>query len=260
MRGRCVLYRFVSTSVDKSEILRFERDMGRWWDLNGPARALHQMNGSRVEFIRDFVLSQRPESCSSHVPLDGLSIVDVGCGGGILSEALCRLGATVTGLDASKAAIRAASRHADKTLFSPNVRGRLRYVQGTVEEMVSAGHVFDVAVCSEVVEHVADPEIFLGHLARLGSMGIVVSTLNRTAASYAAAIVLGEYVLRLVPPGTHSWDKFLTPEELTATLQKSQMHLDRIKGLRYNPLCPPYWTFSSNTSVNYIAAFTANKQ
>ncbi len=244
--------RYHSTAVS-SEVRRFGRDMDRWWDEEGPARALHQLNPLRARLLsRWWGRPLRADDASpARLPLSGLSVLDVGCGGGLLSESLARLGATVTGVDASKEAVEVARAHA--ATLMPTTAGKLEYRVAVPEEM--RGEMFDFVVSSEVIEHVSDPELFVAALAPLARKGIVISTLNRTAKSYLAAIVLGEYVIGLVPPGTHNWEKFLTPEELTGCFEKVGFLGVNMKGLRYNPWIPPYWTEASDLDVNYIASF-----
>ncbi len=231
------------------EVQQFSNAMGEWWDPTGPARALHQLNPVRVRFVRQFASECWPQPAGSY-PLEGVSVLDVGCGGGLLSEALARLGGDVTGIDASERAVQVATARVGKM----PVKGQLKYRVGSPEDLKEKS--FDLVVCSEVIEHVADPDAFVGQLTRLSRRGAVVSTLNRTAKSYMAAVVLGEYALGLVPPGTHDWDKFVTPEELQASFRSRGMTRTAISGLFYNPLVRPYWSLTAlSTDVNYIAAF-----
>lgn len=253
----CVGARCFGSLVDKSEVAKFSRQMNSWWDAEaGPSRALHQLNPLRVRFVRQFVCDVLEKGPLDPHPLLGVSVLDVGCGGGLLSEALARLGADVVGLDASQKAVEIAQAHAKDAQF----RGSLRYVHGNVEDMVER---FDLVVCSEVIEHVPNVERLVQILCSLnagGKVGCVFSTLNRTAVSYALGIIVGEYVLGLVPPGTHDWNKFVTPEELRNLLAQESYENVSIRGLRYNPWIAPYWNFTNILDVNYIASFRRNHQ
>ena len=248
--------RAASSSVDAGEVQRFNSAMADWWAPNGPAKALQQMNPVRVGFIRDFCLKtvvERGQEAQPGRPLAGVTIADVGCGGGLLSEALARLGASVTGIDASAKAIEVASARATAARLS-----QLSYRQASPDEL--EGEQFDVVVCSEVLEHVVDAEAFVGHLGALAKRGLVVSTLNRTAKSYALAIGAAEYLLGLVPPGTHDWDRFVTPAELGAMVAGAGLQVAGLQGMRYNPLVPPYWRLTgTDLDMNYIAAFVRMK-
>ncbi len=239
------------STVVSHEVKQFSEAMGEWWDPNGPARALHQLNPLRTRFVREFA-SECWQGAGPY-PLDGLSVLDVGCGGGLLSEALARLGGAVTGVDASERAVEVASARAGR--LGPALRrGSLRYRLASPEQL--AGEQFDLVVASEVLEHVAEPEEFLALLAGLARRGAVVSTLSRTAKSYLAAVVGAEYVLGLVPPGTHDWDRFVTPPELAAAFRAGGMTMVRAMGLRYRPWLRPHWTLAPlDLDVNYIAAF-----
>ena len=237
------------SSVVSHEVKQFSEAMGEWWDPQGPARALHQLNPLRTRFVRDF--ASECWRTEGPFPLAGLSVLDVGCGGGLLSEALARLGGDVTGIDASEPAVEVAAARGTQLRLQ---RGSLRYRAASPEQL--AGERFDLVVASEVLEHAADAGEFVGLLAGLAGRAAVVSTLNRTAKSYLAAIVAAEYALGLVPPGTHTWDRFVTPEELTAGFRAHGMTLVRAVGLRYSPWLRPHWTMAPNDlDVNYIAAF-----
>jgi ubiquinone biosynthesis O-methyltransferase len=243
--------RGLSTVVSR-EVKQFSDAMGEWWDPEGPARALHQLNPLRTRFVREFA-ADCWGAREGPYPLEGLSVLDVGCGGGLLSEALARLGGAVTGLDASERAVEVASGRAAR--LTPTLQcGSLRYRAASPEQL--AGEQFDLVVASEVLEHVADPDEFVGLLAGLSRRGVVVSTLNRTAKSYLAAVVGAEYLLGLVPPGTHDWDRFVTPPELVSAFREGGMTMVRASGMRYNPWLRPYWSLApSDLDINYIAAF-----
>ena len=233
-------------TVDAAEVGRFDSAMGQWWDVRGPARALQQLNPVRVGFTRDFWGAQERS-------LRGTTVADVGCGGGLFAEALARLGADVTGVDASPKAIQVASERAKRVRLPEG--GGLRYVQASPEELIGEQQ-FDLVVCSEVIEHVADLESFIESLCKLARHGLVISTLNRTAVSYAAAILGAEYMLGLVPPGTHDWSRFVMPKELESLVKRDPTwSMSHMSGMQYNPLWRPHWSLSSNSDINYIAAF-----
>jgi ubiquinone biosynthesis O-methyltransferase len=234
---------FSSQTAVSAEVKRFSNDMNDWWEPDGPARALHQLNPLRVRLISQWWGKPGP------YPLSGASILDVGCGGGLLSEALARLGGNVTGIDASEEAVQVAC----SRLGLMPLAGKLDYRVALPEQL--SGEQFDFVVSSEVIEHASSPEGFVAALAPLARNAIVVSTLNRSAKSYMAAIVLGEYVLGLVPPGTHDWEKFVAPDELRQCFEETGFSLQSIKGMRYNPCRRPYWTESSDLQINYMALF-----
>merc|ERR1719312_45276 len=231
--------------------------MKDWWDpVNGSAVGLHSMNDLRVPLIRDGLAQTRRGRADGQAgpePLAGTRILDVGCGGGILSESLARLGAQVVGIDATGDAIQAAQSHLQKDQF---LMGRVSYVNGTVEEYLKqlpAGDKFDAVVASEVIEHVENPSLFVQTCSDLlldgGSM--FVTTINRTTRSYLGAILAAEYALRLLPVGTHEWNKFVTPDEVRKWLREAgctQVRL--VHGMFYIPFVNK-WHWIPDTSVNY---------
>jgi len=236
-------------TLDPCEIERFERLAGAWWDPNGKFRPLHQQGPARLAFIRSALVSHfgRPER--ELKPLLGLSVLDIGCGGGLVSEPLARLGARVTGIDPTPEAIATARRHAEAQRLA------IDYRAARVEELRVAGETFDAAVCMEVVEHVPDVGGFLSVVAKLINPGgmIIVSTLNRTWKSYALAIVAAEYVLGWLPRGTHNWNRFVTPEELSRHLTAAGFAAPRFEGLVYDVMHDE-WKLSPDMSVNYLAS------
>jgi len=210
-----------------TEVEKFSRLAKRWWDQHGPFGPLHRMNPVRVGFIRDklsqhFQASQSiPSSSLPHLPLKGLNVLDVGCGGGLLSEPLARLGAKVLGIDASLEGIEVARAHAKK---DPIVEKNVSYQQCNSEDLFwenrSSSELFDAVIASEIIEHVEYPKDFLRNCANLVKPGgaLFVSTINRTPKSYALAIVGAEYIFRFVPAGTHDWNNFLSPKEISEFL------------------------------------------
>ncbi|MGC2629547.1 MAG: bifunctional 2-polyprenyl-6-hydroxyphenol methylase/3-demethylubiquinol 3-O-methyltransferase UbiG, partial [Rhodomicrobium sp.] len=193
--------------MDAEELRRFERLATEWWDERGKLRALHAINPARLKFIVEEVKRWRPDQGRAFRPLEGVKAIDIGCGGGILSEPLTRLGASVTGIDPIEESVGVAKAHAEAIGLS------ITYRSATAEDLVREGLVFDAVVASEVVEHVADVSSFLKTCRSLCKPGglLILSTLNRTAKSYGLAIVAAERVLGLVPPGTHDWKKFIKP-------------------------------------------------
>ncbi|MEZ5937248.1 MAG: bifunctional 2-polyprenyl-6-hydroxyphenol methylase/3-demethylubiquinol 3-O-methyltransferase UbiG [Hyphomonadaceae bacterium] len=235
-------------SVDPAEIEKFRAMAGEWWSPTGKFAPLHKFNPVRLGFIRQHILDHFNLPGEGRKPLSELRILDVGCGGGLISEPLARLGAQVVGVDAGEANIKAAKVHAE-TLDVP-----VDYRVGAVEGLISGGEKpFDVVLSLEVVEHVADPARFLADCAALLRPGglMIVATLNRTARAFALAIVGAEHVLRWLPPGTHDWRKFVTPEEARSALVGAGLDVAPPTGVSYSPLSDR-WNLSSDTGVNYM--------
>ncbi|MEM8798892.1 MAG: bifunctional 2-polyprenyl-6-hydroxyphenol methylase/3-demethylubiquinol 3-O-methyltransferase UbiG [Pseudomonadota bacterium] len=235
------------TSVDNADIARFDAIAARWWDAKGPFRPLHELNPTRLTYIRDTLCDHFNRDGRTKNPLDGLRILDIGCGGGLLCEPMARLGADVTGVDASSEAIRAASTHAEAVGLS------ITYRNDQAETLVEEGATFDVIINMEVIEHVADVELFLKTCRTLlNDDGIMaVSTLNRTARSYAMAIVGAEYILGWLPRGTHNWRQFITPDEMRTHLVAAGFQATDFAGMTLNPIGKG-WQLSGDTSVNYL--------
>ena len=238
-----------SATLDAEEIDRFARLASEWWDPRGKFCALHRIGPARLAFLRDEMLRHFALGQPGMRPLEGLRVLDVGCGGGLICEPLARLGAAVTGLDPAVENIEAARRHADGQGLV------IDYRAGLVEELEAEGRTFDAVVCLEVVEHVPDPAAFLKACAALVRPGglMLLSTLNRTLKAYLLAIVGGEYVLRWLPVGTHQWDRFITPDELARHLRAAGLGAPAVKGLVYNPLAD-VWSLGADTDVNYLAS------
>lgn len=236
-----------SSTVDPNEVARFERIARDWWDQNGPMRALHKLNPVRLAYIRDqacrrFERDPRDPRC-----LRGLTALDVGCGGGMLSEPLARLGATVTALDPAPTNITVAKLHAERAGLA------IDYREETVESVVTRGERFDLVLAMEVVEHVADVRAFVSACCAVVQPGglLVMATINRTLRAFALAIVGAEYVLGWLPKGTHQWDKFVIPDELTDALETSGLAVSDTRGVIYNPL-NDQWSLARDTAVNYM--------
>lgn len=235
-----------SASVDPAEVLKFSKLSDEWWDPKGKMAPLHKINPLRLTYIRDAACRKFDRSVRSLNCLGGLRILDIGCGAGLLCEPFTRLGAQVIGIDPSATNIATAKIHADKSHLS------IDYRCTTVEEMDTRER-FDIVLAMEVVEHVVDVGAFLDRCAKMLKPGglMVVSTLNRNWKSFALGIVAAEYVLRWLPRGTHQWDKFVTPEELTRYLERNKLAITEQTGVTYNPLADR-WGLSSDMDVNYM--------
>lgn len=236
-------------SVDGEEIARFAAIAGEWWDEDGKFKPLHRLNPTRIRFIRDALCRHFVRDPSRPRPLEGLRILDIGCGGGLVCEPLTRLGARMTGIDAEAETIAVARLHAERMNLT------IDYRWTAADALAEATESFDAVLALEVVEHAADPDLFLELVGRLtGPSGLaVVSTINRTARAFALAVVGAEYVLRWLPRGTHDWRKFLKPSELARGLRLGGLQVERVEGLSYSPLADR-WAITSDTAVNYLVA------
>jgi 2-polyprenyl-6-hydroxyphenyl methylase / 3-demethylubiquinone-9 3-methyltransferase len=236
------------STLDAREVERFARLCEEWWDEKGKFRPLHEITPLRLAFLRGEMVRHFARSADLRRPLAGLKVLDVGCGGGLICEPLARLGADVCGLDPSPENIEAARRHA------AGQRLNIDYRVGRVEELGVEGLSFDAVVCLEVIEHVPDSAPFLKACAALMRPGalLLLSTINRTLKAYLLAIVAAEYLLRWLPVGTHRWDRFVTPAELTTQLAAAGLAVATLNGLVYNPLASG-WALAADTDVNYFA-------
>ncbi|MFQ5617643.1 MAG: bifunctional 2-polyprenyl-6-hydroxyphenol methylase/3-demethylubiquinol 3-O-methyltransferase UbiG [Rhodospirillales bacterium] len=237
-----------SGTASADEVARFAAMADAWWDADGEFRPLHKLNPVRVAFVRDRVVGHLRLDGSAAQPFRGLDILDIGCGGGLLSEPMRRLGAGVTGIDAAEQNVRVAGLHAAQSGLDIDYRCVLP------EVLAGEGTRFDVVLNMEVVEHVADLDAFHEACCTLVKPGgvMVVSTINRTLKSLALAKVGAEYVLRWIPPGTHDWRKFVRPSELAAGLRAHGVEIVALKGMTYGPLRDD-WFLSSDVDVNYLA-------
>jgi 2-polyprenyl-6-hydroxyphenyl methylase/3-demethylubiquinone-9 3-methyltransferase len=234
-------------TVDAAEVDRFARLAGEWWNPHGKMAVLHKFNPVRLAYIRDAACGQFGRNAGHPPCLDGLRVLDIGCGGGLLCEPLARLGASVVGADPASDNIEAATLHARRSGLA------IDYRVTVAEALAAAGEMFDVVLAMEVIEHVADAGLFVRSCAGMVKPGglMVVATLNRTLKSFALAIVGAEYVLRWLPRGTHRWDKFLTPHELEGAMTTAGLTVTDETGVVYNPLTDA-WRLSSDTDVNYM--------
>jgi 2-polyprenyl-6-hydroxyphenyl methylase / 3-demethylubiquinone-9 3-methyltransferase len=236
-------------TFDQDEVDRFARLASEWWDPNGKFRTLHQIGPARLGYLREELLRHFERPSSSMRPFAGLTLLDIGCGGGLICEPLARLGAQVTGLDPASENVEAARRHAAGQGLA------IEYRSGRIEDLQREPKTFDAVVCLEVVEHVPDVAAFLKGCAALVRPGglMLLSTINRTIKAYLLAIVGAEYVLRWLPIGTHQWERFVTPKELAQHLGAAGLHAAPAKGLIYNPLADT-WSIGGDTTVNYMAS------
>jgi 2-polyprenyl-6-hydroxyphenyl methylase/3-demethylubiquinone-9 3-methyltransferase len=234
------------STVDPAEVAKFSRLSEEWWDPTGRMAPLHKINPLRLGYIRDAVCRKFGRDAKSLNCLEGLRILDIGCGAGLLCEPLTRLGARLSGVDPSASNIAAAWLHADKSQLS------IDYRCSTVEQMDGRER-FDIVLAMEVVEHVSDVGLFIGRCAAMLEPGgmMVISTLNRNWKSFALAIVGAEYILRWLPRGTHQWDKFVTPDELARHLANNKLAITDQAGVVYNPLADR-WSLCSDMDVNYM--------
>ncbi len=235
------------SSIDRAEVDRFSRMAATWWDPKGPMAALHKFNPVRVAYIRDLAAAKFGRDPKKLDSLKGLRILDIGCGAGILSEPLARLGADMVGADPAEENIAAAVEHADQSSIAIDYRAT------TAEALAEAGESFDIVLAMEVVEHVVDVKAFIATCASMVRPGgmMFAATLNRTLKSFALAIVGAEYVLRWVPRGTHQWDKFVTPAELERAYERAGLDVTGERGVIYN-LLADRWQLSSDMDVNYM--------
>jgi 2-polyprenyl-6-hydroxyphenyl methylase/3-demethylubiquinone-9 3-methyltransferase len=236
------------SSVDPEEVERFSRIAAEWWDPHGKFAPLHKFNPVRLAFIREQALARFGRDAKARAPFEGLSLLDIGCGGGLLSEPMRRLGFSVMAVDASERNIGTASTHAAEHGLT------IDYRCATAEALLAEGAgPFDVILNMEVIEHVADPGEYLRTCARLLASGglMIVATMNRTLKAFALAKVGAEYVLRWLPVGTHDWNKFLTPQELRGFLDGEPVEIDGPFGVSFNPLTRR-WSQSSDVEVNYM--------
>ena len=239
------------SSVNKIEIEKFSNMADEWWDPHGKFKPLHKFNPIRIKYIKENIIRQFKIK-NKNKPLSGINILDIGCGGGLLSEPMCRLGADVTGIDASIKNIKISKLHAKKDNL------KINYICSSPEKL-KISKKFDVILNMEIVEHVEDISFFLKSCSKLlNKNGLMfVATINKTLKSYVFAIVGAEYVLRWLPIGTHDWEKFVKPEELKEILSKNNLSLKKLDGMHFN-IIKDEWSITNDLSINYIAKFLKN--
>ncbi len=244
--------RAAGPSIDPADVARFSAQAAEWWDARGPFAPLHRFNPARLAFVRDRAAERFGRDPKIRAPFTGLTLLDVGCGGGLIAEPMRRLGFEVTAIDASSENIGTARVHAGQQGLD------IAYRAATVEQLEGEGAgPFDVVLTMEVIEHVADPEAFVRACARLVKPGgmMIVATLNRTLKSLALGKVAAEYVLRWVPAGTHDWNQFLKPDEIRLMLSEEPVAVSGPYGLVYNPLTDR-WSESDDAAINYMMVAT----
>lgn len=233
------------STIVEAEISHFARDAAHWWDLDGPFKPLHRLNPVRMAYIRAQICDHFKFDLSPIKPLENIEILDIGCGGGLASESITRMGAKVTGMDADATAINVARTHAHNSNLDIN------YICGDIADH---NDVYDVVCALEVIEHVKNPAEFFALCAERVKPGglLILSTLNKTAKSYALGIIAAEYLLRWVPKGTHDWHKFLKPSQISTFGRNNQLSTHNVKGLIYNPLKNEFSLSDTDLDVNYL--------
>lgn len=240
----------MTSTIDPAEVAKFEAMAAEWWDPNGKFKPLHLMNPCRLDYITTQIAAEFDRNLAGPHPLAGLRILDIGCGGGLLSEPMARLGADVVGADAAARNIPVAQMHAEQSGL------KIDYRITTAEDMAAAGEQFDVVLNMEVVEHVADPLAYLTACRQLLKPGglMLCSTLNRNPKSFMMAIIGAEWVMRWLPKGTHDWAKFITPAELYDLIRKAGLDPVDKKGMVFNPVSWRWSLSDRDLSVNYVTA------
>ena len=240
-----------NNTINKKEIEKFSKIAEEWWNPEGKFKPLHKFNPIRISYIKENIIKTFKIN-QKKTPLKNIKILDIGCGGGLLSEPMCRLGADITAIDASEKNISIAKLHSKKNNL------KIKYIC-TSPEKLKVKDKFDVILNMEIVEHVEDVNFFLKSCSNLlKKNGIMfVATLNKTLKSYVFAIVGAEYILRWLPIGTHEWEKFIKPEELISLLKKNHLSVERVDGMKFNILTDK-WKVSDDKTINYIAKFIKN--
>ena len=238
-------------TINQKEIEKFSKMADEWWDPNGKFKPLHKFNPIRIKYIKESIIEEFNLEETDSVPLKGIKVLDIGCGGGLLSEPMCRLGADVTGIDASSKNIEIAKIHAEKNNL------KIKYICTSPEKIKDTQ--YDVILNMEIIEHVENVDLFLKSSVNLLNKKslMFVATLNKTLKSYLFAIIGAEYVLRWLPIGTHEWEKFVKPRDLEDILASHGMKLIKTDGVKFNPILDK-WSLSKDTSINYISKYSKN--
>lgn len=240
----------VQNSIDPAEVAKFEAMAAEWWDVGGKFKPLHMMNPVRLDYITSQIAAEFGCDLTGREPFAGLRILDIGCGGGLLSEPMARLGAAVVGADAAAGNIPVAALHAQQSGLT------IDYRHSTAEALAEGGEQFDIVLAMEIVEHVADPAAFVATCRTLLKPGglMLMSTLNRTTKSFLAAIIGAEWIMRWLPKGTHDWAKFITPDELAAMIRRAGLDPVDRKGFVFNPVSWQWSISDRDMAVNYVTA------
>ena len=238
------------STIDAGEVQQFDSLANQWWDETGPLKQLHQLNPVRLGYLKRQISAHFGRDEDKFAPFKGLRLLDVGCGGGLVTEPLSRLGGDVTGIDAGAENIKIAKEHARQHSLS------IHYEATSVEKLAATGKKFDIVTALEIIEHVADPALFISACCRLVKKNglLIFSTLNRTPKSFMLGIVAAEYILRWVPAGTHDWKKFVRPSELARPIEQAGGEVVDISGLVYNPLSRTFSINATDIDVNYFLA------
>ncbi len=239
------------SSINKKEIEKFSKMADEWWDPHGKFKPLHKFNPIRIKYIKENIINNFNLK-NKKKPLEKIKILDIGCGGGLLSEPMCRMGANVTGIDASISNIKIAKLHAKRNKLN------IKYLSIPPENL-QVKEKFDVILNMEIIEHVEDIDFFLMSCSKLLKKNglMFIATLNKTLKSYLFAIIGAEYILKWLPIGTHDWEKFVRPSDLEHILKKNNLDLVQLNGMKFNILNDE-WSISKDNSVNYIAKFIKN--
>ena len=239
------------SSIDQQELEKFNRTEQEWWNQDGEFKALHAINPVRIEYITSIARKYFDIVDNKKSLLSGLKLIDIGCGGGLICAPMSELGAEVTGLDANEHNIKAATSYAKRTKLN------IEYINDTIEEYIKSPKKYDIVLCLEVIEHVANQKEFVNNISKLVAPGgvLIFSTINRTKKAYFLAIMMAEYVLRWVPRQTHNYSKFIRPSEFVRMLEGTTLRLSELKGLTFSMLSQN-WYLSDDIDVNYFAVFT----
>lgn len=236
------------TTIDKKEVQQFNQISGQWWDESGALKPLHQINPARLQYIKEQLCQYFALDAGAAAPLKKLRIADIGCGGGLITEPLSKLGAKITGIDAGEENIKAASHHAKKQKLE------IDYRVTTAEDLAETKEKFDAVIALEIIEHIANLDLFISSCCKLLKPNgmLIFSTLNRTPKSFMLGIVAAEYILRWLPAGTHDWEKFVKPSEIAKPLQQNGLKITDISGITYHPLKQEWSLSDDDVGVNYL--------